>query len=35
MANEPKVRLRGLFKIFGPKDKEVLQHVKEGIGGGR
>jgi glycine betaine/proline transport system ATP-binding protein len=32
MANEPKVRLRGLFKIFGPKDKEVLQHVKEGMG---
>ena len=32
MANDPKVRLRGLFKIFGPKDKEVLQHVKEGMG---
>jgi len=32
MANEPKVRLRGLLKIFGPKDNEVLQHVKEGMG---
>ena len=32
MANDPKVRLRGLYKIFGPKDKDVLHHVKEGVG---
>ncbi len=32
MANEPKVRLRGLYKIFGARDKEVLQHVKGGMG---
>ncbi|WGI23176.1 betaine/proline/choline family ABC transporter ATP-binding protein [Amylibacter sp. IMCC11727] len=32
MAQEPKVRLRGLYKIFGAKDKEVLHHVKGGMG---
>lgn len=32
MAQEPKVRLRGLYKIFGAKDKEVLSHVKNGMG---
>lgn len=33
MAQEPKVRLRGLYKIFGPRDKEVLHHVRdEGMG---
>jgi glycine betaine/proline transport system ATP-binding protein len=32
MANEPKVRLRGLYKIFGARDKDVLQHVKAGMG---
>ena len=32
MANEPKVRLRGLFKIFGPKDKEVSATRQEGMG---
>jgi len=32
MATEPKVRLRGLYKIFGARDKEVLHHVKEGMG---
>ena len=32
MANDPKVRLRGLYKIFGTRDKEVLQHVKDGMG---
>ena len=32
MANDPKVRLRGMYKIFGPRDKEVLQHVKDGMG---
>ncbi len=31
MTQEPKVRLRNLFKIFGAKDKEVLQHVKDGM----
>ena len=25
----PKVNLRGLYKIFGARDKEVLKHVKE------
>ena len=32
MATEPKVRLRGLYKIFGARHKEVLHHVKEGMG---
>lgn len=32
MANDPKVRLRGLYKIFGSKDKDVLHHVKKGMG---
>lgn len=32
MANDPKVRLRGLYKIFGTRDKEVLKHVKDGMG---
>ena len=32
MAQEPKVTLRGLYKIFGAKDKDVLQHVKAGMG---
>jgi glycine betaine/proline transport system ATP-binding protein len=32
MANDPKVRLRGMYKIFGPRDKEVLHHVKDGMG---
>ncbi len=32
MVDEPKVRLRGLYKIFGARDEEVLQHVKDGMG---
>ena len=32
MATEPKVRLRGLYKIFGARHKAVLHHVKEGMG---
>lgn len=32
MTTIPKVSLRGLYKIFGPKDKEVLAYVKEGMG---
>lgn len=32
MANEPKVRLRGLYKIFGPRHKDVLHHVQNGMG---
>ena len=32
MANDPKVRLRGMYKIFGPRGKEVLHHVKDGMG---
>ncbi|HAD28539.1 MAG TPA: glycine/betaine ABC transporter, partial [Rhodobacteraceae bacterium] len=31
MADQPKVRLRDLYKIFGAQDKEVLQHVKNGM----
>lgn len=31
MTQEPKVRLRDLYKIFGAKDKEVLHHVKGGM----
>ncbi len=29
---EPKVRIRDLYKIFGAHDKDVLQHVKAGMG---
>lgn len=32
MTKEPKVSLRGLYKIFGARDKEVLHHVKGGMG---
>ena len=32
MTQEPKVSLRGLYKIFGAKDKDVLAHVKAGMG---
>ena len=31
MTDQPKVRLRDLYKIFGAQDKEVLQHVKNGM----
>ena len=31
MSQEPKVSLRGVYKIFGAKDKDVLQHVKDGM----
>ncbi len=31
MTQEPKVSLRGLYKIFGARDREVLTHVKEGM----
>ena len=31
MTQAPKVRLTGLYKIFGAQDKEVLHHVKEGL----
>ncbi len=29
---EPKVRIRDLYKIFGPDPKTALQHVREGMG---
>lgn len=29
---DPMVRLRGLYKIFGPRDREVLRHVQSGMG---
>jgi glycine betaine/proline transport system ATP-binding protein len=32
MTQQPKVRLRGLYKIFGAQHKEVLHHVKDGMG---
>ena len=32
MTPTPKVSLRGLYKIFGAKDKVILPHVKEGMG---
>jgi len=28
-TTEPKVRLRGLYKIFGPRHEEVLTHVRD------
>lgn len=32
MTNEPKVSLRGLYKIFGPNGLAALEHVKAGTG---
>ena len=32
MTNIPKVSLRGLYKIFGPRDKEMMAHVSKGMG---
>lgn len=32
MTKTPKVSLRGLFKIFGPNDKDMLVHVRAGMG---
>ncbi|MGH1577220.1 quaternary amine ABC transporter ATP-binding protein [Planktotalea sp.] len=32
MTKDPKVRLRGLYKIFGTRDQVALQHVKNGLG---
>jgi len=32
MTRTPKVSLRGLYKIFGPRDKEMMQFVTAGMG---
>ena len=32
MNDMPKVRLRGVYKIFGPRDKQMMQHVNAGMG---
>ena len=32
MNNLPKVRLRGVYKIFGPRDKQMMPHVNAGVG---
>lgn len=32
MSNTPKVSLRGLYKIFGPQHKDMMPHVKAGMG---
>ena len=32
MTDTPKVRLRGVYKIFGPRDKEMMAHVRAGVG---
>lgn len=32
MTKEPKVRLSGLYKIFGPRHKEMMTHVQGGMG---
>ena len=32
LENTHKVKLRGLFKIFGADDKSVLPHVQDGMG---
>ena len=29
---QPMVRLSGLYKIFGARDKDVLHHVQDGMG---
>jgi len=32
MSNTPKVSLRGLYKIFGARDKAMMEHVSKGMG---
>ena len=32
MTQQPKVRLRGLYKIFGPRSVDMMFHVKAGLG---
>ena len=32
MTDTPKVRLRGVYKIFGPRDKQMMPHVNAGVG---
>ena len=32
MNDLPKVRIGGLFKIFGPRDKDMVPHVQAGMG---
>lgn len=32
MTDMPKVRLRGVYKIFGPRDKAMMTHVRAGVG---
>ena len=32
MTTTPKVRLRGLYKIFGPRDKQMMPYIAAGMG---
>ncbi len=32
MSTTPKVSLRGLYKIFGPRDKAMMEYVSKGMG---
>ena len=32
MSDMPKVRLSGLYKIFGARHKDMMPHVKAGMG---
>ena len=32
MTESPKVRLRGVYKIFGPYDQRMMEHVRNGVG---
>ncbi len=32
MMTTPKIRLRGVYKIFGPRDKAMMEHVRAGVG---
>lgn len=32
MTNMPKVRLRGVYKIFGARDQRMMEHVRNGVG---
>jgi glycine betaine/proline transport system ATP-binding protein len=32
MTNMPKVRLRGVYKIFGSRDDQMMAHVRAGVG---
>ncbi|MEE4188395.1 MAG: ATP-binding cassette domain-containing protein, partial [Roseobacter sp.] len=31
MTSNPKIQLRGVYKVFGPRDKDMMVHVRAGV----